>query len=359
MTRQNVRASRMKPPSVLAMFLFAMIMTAGCGPLPAAPTATSPRDQPPTPSQTSAPATPTIRPSATVPQPTETLAPLSGVGGGRIVFASKRDENYDIYVMNADGSDQRRLTYHPAEDTDPSWSPDGTRIAFTSYRSGHFEIYVMNADGSNMRRLTHGGGWGPSWSPDGSLIAFTRFDTYSVVFVMNADGSNQRQLTPTSDEISIYGLDWSPDGTQMVCVVDYEPSTIDYMDFNLEINILNIGELLEGTADLTFLALPKVGERVNDWPSWSPDGSQVVFSTQIAQHRDLYIVNADGSNMRRLTLDDNYDEFAPTWSPDGTRIAYQGSAAGGWDIYTINVDGTDIRRLTTDFANDVAPSWVP
>jgi Tol biopolymer transport system component len=285
--------------------------------------------------------------------------PLDGRGGGRIVYASKQDENYDIYVMNADGSGQRRLTFHPAEDTDPAWSPDGTRIAFTSYRTGYFEIYVMNADGSNMRQLTHDGGWGPAWSPDGSLIAFTRFGPYGRVFVMNSDGSDQRQISLTTDEIGISNLDWSPDGTQMVCVVDSNPSTIASQDYDVEINLLNIGEILAGTAEMRFQPLPRVGDRNNDWPSWSPDGTRIVFSVQIGRHRDLYLVNVDGTDLKRLTLDDAHDEFAPTWSPDGTRIAFQSSAAGGWDIFSIRVDGTDLQRLTTDFANDVAPSWVP
>ncbi|UCC48931.1 MAG: PD40 domain-containing protein, partial [Gemmatimonadota bacterium] len=78
-----------------------------------------------------------------------------------------RDGNYEIYVMNADGSNPVRLTDNPAGDYEPAWSPDGTRIAFMSYRDGNYEIYVMEADGSNPARLTDNpaGDNHPAWSP--------------------------------------------------------------------------------------------------------------------------------------------------------------------------------------------------
>jgi hypothetical protein len=95
---------------------------------------------------------------------------------GRIAFASNRDGNWEIYVMNADGSGQINLTNNPADDGVPSWSPDGRRIAFVSNRDGNLEIYVMNADGSSgqINRLTNNPADDvvPSWSPDGRRIAF-------------------------------------------------------------------------------------------------------------------------------------------------------------------------------------------
>lgn len=86
---------------------------------------------------------------------------------GKIAFASDRDGNDEIYVMNADGSNQHRLTDNPTRDWDPAWSPDGMKIAFVSYRDGNAEIYVMNADGSNQHRLTNSPTWDwfPAWSP--------------------------------------------------------------------------------------------------------------------------------------------------------------------------------------------------
>lgn len=98
--------------------------------------------------------------------PTATIAPTPLGGGlGKIAFQSNRDGSWDIYVMNADGSDPTRLTHNQALDKSPTWSPDGQKIAFYSDRDGNYQIYVMNADGSNPLNLTNnlGNPYEPSW----------------------------------------------------------------------------------------------------------------------------------------------------------------------------------------------------
>src|SRR4051794_3526132 len=128
---------------------------------------------------------------------------------GRIAFSSLRDGNSEIYVMNQDGSAQTRLTFDPAEDTQPSWSPDGRRIAFV--RAGN--IFVMNADGSGQFGLTNSVGpvanSEPDFSPDGKRIAFHSNRTGIFhIFVMNADGTGVAQLT--SNVGNDFQPAWSP-----------------------------------------------------------------------------------------------------------------------------------------------------
>ena len=155
--------------------------------------------------------------------------------GKRITFVSERvdrDErpHRDIYAMDANGKNQQRLTNNPKrDDLNPSWSPDGKQIVFSSVREGHFigkvkitdEIYVMDADGGNQQRLTENrkNDWNPSWSPDGKRIVFAsdrKGDVESFeIYVMDADGGNQQRLTnnPKHDD---WQPSWSPDGKQIV-----------------------------------------------------------------------------------------------------------------------------------------------
>jgi hypothetical protein len=149
---------------------------------------------------------------------------------GKIAFSSQRDgDYYEIYVMDADGSNPTRLTNNPGwDDTFPSWSPDGTKIAFgkegaTLARYAKMEIYVMDADGSNPTKLTNkdaaaqdaSSDTQPSWSPDGTKIAFaSNRDGNFEIYVMNADGSNQTNLSNNNNATDAHPS-WSPDGTKI------------------------------------------------------------------------------------------------------------------------------------------------
>src|SRR5919109_161189 len=146
--------------------------------------------------------------AGTFPGPNGQIAFVRGVNG--------EPETYEIYIMNADGNGQTRLTDDPAFDTDPSWSPDGTKIAFSSNREDdNSEIYIMNSDGSGQTRLTDNSAddFSPSWSPDGEKIAFVtdRDNGNFDIYIMNADdGSGQTRLTDNSAEPS-----WSPDSEKI------------------------------------------------------------------------------------------------------------------------------------------------
>lgn len=156
------------------------------------------------------------------------VQPAWSPDGQSIAFVSWRSGNREIYVMNADGSGETRLTYNPSHDEEPAWSPDGQRIAFRSYREGSYAIYVVNVDGTDQIRLTNrGGSWlelwfsnlgnhgrSPDWSPDGRHMTFISSFTPGLdnlatdIMVMNADGTGITRLT--HDRANAVSPAWSP-----------------------------------------------------------------------------------------------------------------------------------------------------
>jgi len=149
---------------------------------------------------------------------TSNFHPAWSPDGTKIAFASTRDTNSEIFVMEPNGANVTRLTSDAADDAQPAWSPDGSKIAFASHRDGNDEIYVMNANGSGQVNLTNSAAsdLAPAWSPDGTKIAFqSNRQTNGAVWVMNADGSNPVRLTTPSSGTAAGAPSWSPDGTRI------------------------------------------------------------------------------------------------------------------------------------------------
>ena len=281
----------------------------------------------------------------------------------QIAFQSDRDRNYEIYVMDDDGKNQRNLTNHPdGDDLAPSWLPDGKRIAFMSDRDGHvpkghvrstFEIYVMDADGGNPQNLTNDPNTdaSPAWSPDGKRIAFTSYrDGNAEIYVMDADGDNQQNLTNSPD--GDLWPSWSPDSTRIVFS--------SYRDGHF------IGEAEITTTEIYVMDADGGNQqrltenRKNDeLPSWSPDGTRIVFSSDRKGdwvNYEIYVMDADGGNLQRLT-ENRDDDGGPSWSPDGKRIVFSSYRDGNSEIYVMDADGGDRQQLTNHPRSDGNPAW--
>jgi TolB protein len=287
---------------------------------------------------------------------------------GKIAFVSNRDGNNEIYVMNLDGSGQKRLTNNPAFDSYPSWSPNGTKIAFTSNRDGNLEVYVMNADGSNQVRLTNDASpdSDPTWAPDGKKIAFVRGDPsvgLSDLYVMDSDGSDIAGLTTTYPDLyEQLTPSWSPDGSKIAFSCYDGTGSSDYAELCM---------IDSDGSDFTHV-LGSCYDNSDSDPSWSPDGSKIAFASR---NRDTGCDN-DGSGwgMEVLVLTfgsgwkdvlanyhDPYgpDFVQPSWSPDGTKIAFACTFAceEGIGVYVSNADGTNMKRLPALTAADPRPDW--
>jgi Tol biopolymer transport system component len=261
--------------------------------------------------------------------------------------------NREIYVMNADGSGQRRLTRDPGIDQGVTWSPDGRELLFhrakypplAPKRGALSGFYVMNADGSGQRRLAAATGTA-AWSPDGRMIAFRRgTGNARDVYVINADGSGLRRLTHSP------GMDldptWSPDGRKIAFVSRRKrcPSAPDdrlaYVCGNAEIYVMNA----DGTGQRNLTRSPAYGYYSS--AAWSPDGRKMAFVSDRDGNAEIYVMNADGSAQRRLTRNPASDAD-PVWSPDGRKIAFVNGAGQleNSGVYVMNADGSGQRRLT-------------
>jgi Tol biopolymer transport system component len=263
--------------------------------------------------------------------------------GRRIAFLSVRHRNEDVYVLDLGSGQAHRVTRHPADDHEPAWSPDGRKIAFASPSGYSYDLYVINADGSGERRLTHDlqGAAYPAWSPDGRKIVFSDFG--NGIYVINADGSGQRRLGPGGLEPQ-----WSPDGRRI--------AYLDGSSGAFELYVMNA----DGTAK-HHLA------QGGDYLSWSPDGKKIAFMHDPNLRRsplakvspEIYVVNADGTGLKRLTNNRIWDQ-APLWSPDGKLIAFFTVRNGDDEVYVMNADGSDQRSVSRNPArSDVLFAWSP
>ncbi len=265
----------------------------------------------------------------------------------KIVFISMpAGDSWQVVMMKMDGSHPKPLTnvgghprYPPGAYTTPDLSPDGRQILFGAYtpeglRKGDRGIYVMNADGSHLRRLTDLQAEDPSFSPDGRRIAFVAFDRGRLIYIMNVDGSN----IVNAGQVG-YSPAWSPDGRRIAFTcqaVNYVPQICTANDD---------GSNLVRLTHVWSLA-----------PQFSPDGRTIVFMSNNGSGPwfEISLMATDGSNMHRLSPPGWIGE-SPSFTPDG-RVVFVSQTAhanpignssySNRQIYVINVDGTNLRRLT-------------
>ena len=219
------------------------------------------------------------------------------------------------------------------------------------------QIYVMDSDGSHVQSLTETppgtiSGWA-AWSPDRQQIAFmSGRDGDLEIYVMAADGSDVQRLTRHR------GLDgypvWSPDGNQIAFVRDTDPPATGpvFPSRSRSIYVMNAdGSNVQRLTEF----------ETGGYTSWSPDGERIAFEGNFDGIWEIYVMHSDGSNVQRLTHTPVRDaqSKAPNWSPDGQKIAFDSTRDGIWEIYVMDADGSNVQRLTHNDKVDARPAWSP
>ena len=252
---------------------------------------------------------------------------------------------WQIFAMNADGTNRQQWTQNGADDSTPVWSPDGRRVAFVSQRDGNREIYVMPApvlpgqvamDGLGQVNITSSPGddWTPAWSPDGRRIAFASIRRGNwEVFIVNADGSELKQVT--DDGAGNMSPVWSPDGQTLAYT--------SKRDGNWEIYTMPAPDVPGARGERRRLT----SSEGNDLsPVYSPQGARIAFESNREGNVEIYTMNADGSNPQNLTHSSSADDHGPVWSPDNQRLLFYSNRTGNWDLFVMSATGEAVVNLT-------------
>ena len=273
-------------------------------------------------------------------QPTSIPSPLPGFFGdapptGRIAFACYVKQIDQICLMNADGTNRTQLTNFSATAFYPSISPDGGTVYFSSRHSGNYEIYSISVDGGSAEKLTNN--IGSLYAPELSPDdGWIIFTKHGDgLWLMRPDGRNPHPLT-TRDDID---PTWSPDGS----LIAFASSRAG----NRQLFVMNA----DGTNIRQVTDLNDMGGR----SSFSPDGTKLAFYRGPFGDRNIFIIDVDGTNLVRLT--NGGDNLGPSWSPDGNWIAFTSFRDGNNEIYIIHPDGTGLTRLTNSPISDWQPRW--
>jgi len=350
-----------------------------------------------------------LRPIPPTPTVTPTPAPTAIGGANRLIaFTSRRDGNLEIYVMNADGSQQRNLTNDPAEDDAAAWSPDGQRLAFNRFGPDALRLFVVNSDGSGLKQIARNASV-TGWSPDGETLIVEQLSLQGLNWVsqlarVRADGSGV--ITPLSGQLpsNCFDVRPSPDGAHFAALCHTGPSSSlwlldsagdqarviagQVMAFDWAPDGQRLAHLSGSNLELSTFSLA-TGEtsrlrRIGSRPAslnvatdlrWSPDGTRLALSAGSGEF-DLFLLWADGSGLTRLT--DDGGSASPRWSPDGNWLVYVSSKNAPMPtagvitstamlsaIHVINVedafrDRAALRPIQLTFTGqDYAPQWQP
>jgi len=272
---------------------------------------------------------------------------LAGVSATEIAFVSDRTGDREIYVMSADGRDQRPATSSRTLKMFPEWTPDGRSLLFTNYDGGPpgFTIISRSKEiqaGPILRKLLGGlPKYRGRFDPSGEELAMvSSVDGAAEIFRVRRQGAEPRRLTnhPAID----ISPSWSPDGRRLVFCSDRSGAP------QLYIMDRDGGNLRR----LTYTGA------YNASPVWSPDGKWIAYETRVRGQFDIWLIDPSGQVNFPIVQHARSDE-APTWSPDARKLAFSSSRRGRFDIYVMDWNGENLQRMTRRAGKNIQPDWGP
>jgi TolB protein len=261
------------------------------------------------------------------------LVPRVSPDGRRVAFLSKRDGELELYLVDADGSNLRRITNTPEPESELAWSRDGSQIVVrrgTSDDGDRSIVLIDPASGKERVLLTEKKIGSPELSPDGRRLLFTKLEfPMPSVWVMDLDGKNRRQI------VHGMGGSWSPDGTRILYTrpVLGLPPKLALFVANADGSSARQLESVAGA----------------EYPAWSPDGRRIAYFAKVKGDSSarIRLIRADGQGDTAITLHaTKYHDETPSWFPDGKRLAIQSNRDGRYRVYVIDLQGNMLANLT-------------
>jgi len=247
-------------------------------------------------------------------------------------------------------AEETSLTDSPDEDFYPAWSPDGRRLAFVSTRSGNWDIWVMNRDGSEQQSVTvfKGLDAAPAWNPDGKMIAFASrmFNPQNVAQLVLADAAGgEPRLASGNPSVKQLLSAWSPNKHELAVIVEPmdEPA-------HWELRLVDVP-----TAESKILVKDHVDFAAL---SWHPDGESITFVRRPREKQEIWAVTREGTKLRPF-LADQWNNLDPNWSPDGRILAFTSDRSGYSEVWLLDTTTQQLQQLSFHQATARYPRWSP